>query len=103
MFRRRRSSWPTSLTLALAFAAGCSAWNRIDVCEQTTTAPSITVNQRFEGIQKTGTPAGVVALPGGNALVVFASEVGGRDPSQVTELRSVRVAATGARLPSCEL
>jgi hypothetical protein len=89
------------LVLFLAAVAGCSAWNRIEVCDQKS-APPITVNQRFEGIQKTGSPGAMVPLPGGNALVVFASEVGGRDPAEVTELRSVRLTADGSRLPSCE-
>jgi hypothetical protein len=82
-------------------AAGCSAWNTIDVCDQKSAGP-ITVNQGFEGIQKTGSPAAIAPLPGGNAMVVFASEVGGRDPAEVTELRSVRLTADGARLPGCE-
>ena len=86
------------------FCAGCTAFNKLDVCQPSASASpaSITVNQGFEGIQRTGTPGAMVPLPGGNALVVFASAVGGRTPDDAAELRSVRLTASGARLGSCE-
>lgn len=90
------SAWP----LVAVIAAGCSAWNRIDVCEQKQTTP-VTVNQRFEGVQRLS-PASVVALPGGNAVAVFTSEVGGRDFGEVTEIRSTRLTPDGARVLSCD-
>src|SRR5215212_6165045 len=87
--------------LAASLLAGCSALNKIDVCQEQSSTP-LTLNHRFEGIQKTGSPSSVVPLPGGGAMVVFASEVGGRDQAEVTELRSVRLTPDGARLPTCD-
>src|SRR5687768_14939756 len=96
-------SRPRSTLVALAglAAGGCSAFNKIDVCNETISAP-LTLNHRFEGIQKTGSPNTVAPLPGGGALVVFSSEVPGRDESEVTELRGVRLTADGGKLPSCD-
>src|SRR5688572_22885463 len=95
----RRSA--LALVPLTVLSAGCSAFNKVDVCDQPWAAP-VTVNRGLEGMQKTGTPGAMVPLPGGNALVVFASEVGERDPTDATELRSVRLTAEGSPLPSCE-
>jgi hypothetical protein len=97
MSRRHSSTW----AVVLALLTGCSAFNKVDVCE-TPPSTSLTLNHRFEGIQKTGSPSASVPLPGGGAMVVFASEVPGRDLAEVTELRSVRLTAEGAKLQSCD-
>jgi hypothetical protein len=92
-----------SLVLLVTATAGssCSLWNRIDTCDEPATAP-ITVNRRFDGSQLVPSPFAIAPLPTGNGFVVFSSEVGGLSAEQATEIRSGRVTASGATLPSCE-
>jgi hypothetical protein len=87
--------------LAIGLCAACTLTNKVDVCSDEA-APPLILNHRFEGIQKTGSPSAAAALPDGTAVVVFASEVGGRNPEEVKEIRSVRITSEGAPLPSCD-
>jgi hypothetical protein len=80
---------------------GCTVWNKVEVCDQKS-APPLTVNHGVEGTQKTGSPAAMVPLPNGNAVVVFVSQIAGRSPEDAMEIRSVRLTSAGARLPSCD-
>jgi hypothetical protein len=89
------------LITLVATVAGCTVWNRVDVCKPGD-AGLVTVNRRFDGSQTLGSPWAVAGLPTGNAMVVFVSEVPGRDPTQATEVRTARLGPGGAALPSCE-
>ncbi len=82
-----------------ATATGCSFVNAIDVCQRAAPADH-DVNRRTEGRQYSSSPRSLGALPTGELLAVFSSEVSS-DPLR-HELRGVVLAPDGTPTRTCD-
>lgn len=96
MLARAPSNVLTILAILATLANGCSVWDQMDVCwndrtDQHKRPQEVLVNHKTDGLQKVSSAWAAGALPNGDALLVYESEVPGQGLMKHRELRLARV------------